>query len=169
MKSFVLVAFVGVAAALTGCSGHVGSAQLARSPPLQTMTVPGLTLIVPLRTQLDGTPFLTISPPAHWVSNWEAGEDTRRHYLRGDGVTMTIETWAYPPTWKCRSAACGLSSLMVDGVAAKLLRSEQPPRLNVFIPRRGDPTGRGVSIWATCASKEGCLVAEQAIATIRGF
>lgn len=133
------------------------------------MTGPGLTLIVPLRTRPDGTPSLTISPPAHWVSSWEAGEDTRRSYLRGDDVVLTIETWAFPPTWECRSASCGLSSLLVDGVAVRLLRSERSQSLNAFIPRRGDPTGRGVSVWATCTSEEGCRMAEQTIASIRGF
>ncbi|GAA4013399.1 hypothetical protein GCM10022280_09570 [Sphingomonas swuensis] len=122
MKRFVLVTSIVLAAALTSCTGQVGSVPTAKPPPVQTMTVPGLTPIVPLRTRPDGTPSLTVSPPAHWVSSWEAGEDTRRHYLRGDGVVMTIETWAYPPTWECRSAGCGLSSLLVDGVAAKLLR-----------------------------------------------
>lgn len=133
------------------------------------MTVPGLALIVPLRTRPDGTPSLTISPPAHWTSNWEAGQDTRRHYLRGDGVLMTIETWAYAPTWACQDASCGLSSIVVDGFRVKLLRLAQPRSVFAFIPRCDDPSGRGVSVSASCGSDEGCKAAEDAIASIRGF
>lgn len=164
-------------AALAGCKGQIGNVPVAgavtssaqQKASVQSMTVPGVQLIVPLRTRPDGTPSLTISPPAHWMSNWEAGEDTQRHYFRGDGVTMTIETWAYAPTWACRDASCGLSSLVVDGLRVKLLRLSQPRSVHAFIPRRDDPSGRGVSLWASCGSDESCKAVEQVIATIRGF
>lgn len=163
--------------AAAGCTAQIGSAPAASSVSAssrqellaESMTVPGSKLIVPLRTRPDGTPSLTISPPAHWTSNWEAGDDTRRHYLRGDGVVMTIETWAYEPTWACRAASCGLSSLIVDGLPVKLLRLAQPRSISAFIPRRSDPSRRGVSVWASCDSEANCKAAEQAIASIRGF
>lgn len=160
--------------ALTGCKGPIPNTSAAPRPAdrtgvVQTMTVPGLEHIVALRTRPDGTPSLTISTPAHWVSRWEAGEDTRRHYFNGDGVSMTVETWTTEPTWACRSPSCGLSTILVDGVRAQLLRLSSPTRsVHAFIPRRGDAS-HGISVRATCSTSESCRSIEQAITSIRGF
>jgi len=125
--------------------------------------------VIALRKRHDGTPALTIAPPAPWRSRWEAGQDTRREYLSGDGVRMTVETWAYEPAWACHEPSCGLSGIIVDGVNGKLLRVSDPRSVHAFIPRRNDAARRGVSVWATCSGAESCQLAEQVIASISGL
>lgn len=125
--------------------------------------------VIALFTGVDGRPLLTIAPPAHWSSHWEAGEDTRQYYLKGDGVSMTVEFWDFEPTWVCRDASCGLSSMVVDGVAAKLLRPPTDGVILAFLPRRNDASRRGVSVAARCATPAACKLAEDVIRSIRGL
>ncbi len=129
---------------------------------------PGLPNLVGISLAPGGPPVITLRTPTNWTHEFEAGDDTRRHVVAGSEARVMLEFWTHEPTWACREASCGLSTLEVNRTAVPMLKPPRGGGFSAFIPRLHD-NGRGISIIATCHSREACEIAEKVAASVRIF
>lgn len=149
-----------LAAVLTSvASPSAGQHQNSETSSIEAQTIN-------LQAHAGGTPTSTISPPADWKASWIVHNSVKQLLLTGDGVGITVIGDATAPNYPCSKASCGFSSLVVDGLSAKLF---EPPSFNAFlafVPSRQNGS-TGIRFSATCRSPESCRLAKKVLGSLR--